>query len=37
MLKNVREQDLKLFVDLARDATVEEAEDTSLRVLVRPP
>ena len=34
MLKNVREKDLKLFVDLAQQATPEKAEDTSLRVLI---
>ncbi|MFL6946744.1 MAG: flagellar type III secretion system pore protein FliP [Xanthobacteraceae bacterium] len=33
-LKNVREKDLKLFVDLAQQATPEKAEDTSLRVLI---
>jgi len=34
MLKNVREKDLKLFVDLAQLPTPEKAEDTSLRVLI---
>ena len=34
MMKNVREKDLKLFVDLAQQATPEKAEDTSLRVLI---
>ncbi len=34
MLKNVREKDLKLFVDLAREATPARPEDLSLRVLV---
>src|SRR5215211_1540375 len=34
MLKNVREKGLKLFVDLAQQATPEKAEDTSLRVLI---
>jgi flagellar biosynthesis protein FliP len=34
MLKNVREKDLKLFVDLAQQATPEKAEDASLRVLI---
>jgi flagellar biosynthetic protein FliP len=34
MLKNVRDKDLKLFVDLAQQATPEKAEDTSLRVLI---
>src|SRR5215211_5325431 len=37
MLKNVREKDLKLFVDLAQQATPEKAEDTSLRMLILPP
>ena len=34
MLKNVREKDLKLFVDLAQLPTPAKAEDTSLRVLI---
>jgi len=34
MLKNVREKDLKLFVDLAHDARPERAEDMPLRVLI---
>jgi flagellar biosynthetic protein FliP len=34
MLKNVREKDLKLFVDLARQPEPEKAEDMSLRILV---
>jgi flagellar biosynthetic protein FliP len=34
MLKNVREKDLKLFVDLAQLPPPEKAEDTSLRVLI---
>ena len=34
MLKNVREKDLKLFVDLARQPLPEKAEDMSLRILV---
>jgi flagellar biosynthetic protein FliP len=34
MLKNVREKDLKLFVDLAQVPVPEKAEDTSLRILV---
>jgi flagellar biosynthetic protein FliP len=34
MLKNVREKDLKLFVDLAHEATPAKPEDLSLRVVV---
>jgi flagellar biosynthetic protein FliP len=34
MQKNVREKDLKLFVDMANDAKPEKPEDLSLRVLV---
>jgi flagellar biosynthesis protein FliP len=34
MLKNVREKDLALFLDLSRQPKPERAEDTSLRVLV---
>jgi flagellar biosynthetic protein FliP len=34
MLKNVREKDLKLFIDLARQPLPEKAEDMSLRILV---
>jgi len=34
MLKNVRDKDLRLFVDLAQEATPDKPEDTSLRVLV---
>jgi flagellar biosynthesis protein FliP len=34
MLKNVRDKDLKLFVDLSQQAIPEKAEDTSLRVLI---
>jgi flagellar biosynthetic protein FliP len=34
MLKNVREKDLQLFVDLAQQPKPEKAEDLSLRVLV---
>ncbi|KAJ0070754.1 flagellar biosynthetic protein FliP, partial [Bacillus altitudinis] len=34
MLKNVREKDLKLFMDLSRTPTPERPEDMSLRVLV---
>ena len=34
MLKNVREKDLKLFVDMSREATPARPEDLSLRVLV---
>jgi flagellar biosynthetic protein FliP len=34
MLKNVREKDLALFMDLSRQPKPERAEDTSLRVLV---
>ena len=34
MLKNVREKDIKLFVDMAREATPARPEDLSLRVLV---
>jgi flagellar biosynthetic protein FliP len=34
MLKNVREKDLKLFIDLARQPLPEKPEDMSLRILV---
>jgi flagellar biosynthesis protein FliP len=34
MLKNVREKDLALFLDLSRQPKPERAEDTSLRILV---
>jgi flagellar biosynthetic protein FliP len=34
MLKNVREKDLALFIDLARQGTPERPEDMSLRILV---
>jgi len=34
MLKNVRDKDLKLFVDLAQQAVPEKPEDMSLRVLI---
>jgi flagellar biosynthesis protein FliP len=34
MLKNVREKDLKLFSDLAKEKPPERAEDMSLRILV---
>ena len=34
MLKNVREKDLKLFVDMSREAAPARPEDLSLRVLV---
>jgi flagellar biosynthesis protein FliP len=34
MLKNVREKDLQLFLDLSREPKPEKAEDVSLRVLV---
>ncbi|HEY4920786.1 MAG TPA: flagellar type III secretion system pore protein FliP [Xanthobacteraceae bacterium] len=34
MLKNVREKDLKLFVDLAHEPTPAKPEDLSLRVIV---
>jgi flagellar biosynthetic protein FliP len=34
MLKNVREKDLKLFVDLAQQPTPDKPEDMSLRILV---
>src|ERR1700724_3446496 len=34
MLKNVREKDLKLFVDMAHEAAPAKPEDLSLRVLV---
>jgi flagellar biosynthesis protein FliP len=34
MLKNVRDKDLQLFMDLSREARPERPEDTSLRVLV---
>jgi flagellar biosynthesis protein FliP len=34
MLKNVREKDLKLFVDMSREAVPDKPEDMSLRVLV---
>jgi len=34
MLKNVREKDLKLFVDMSREAKPARSEDLSLRVLV---
>jgi flagellar biosynthetic protein FliP len=34
MLKNVREKDLKLFVDLSREPIPEKAEDTSLRIII---
>jgi flagellar biosynthesis protein FliP len=34
MLKNVRDKDLQLFMDMSREARPERAEDTSLRVLV---
>jgi flagellar biosynthetic protein FliP len=34
MLKNVREKDLSLFMDLSREPRPEKAEDTPLRVLV---
>jgi flagellar biosynthetic protein FliP len=34
MLKNVREKDLKLFVDLSREPEPAKAEDMSLRILV---
>jgi flagellar biosynthesis protein FliP len=34
MLKNVREKDLALFMDLSRQPKPERAEDTSLRILV---
>jgi flagellar biosynthesis protein FliP len=34
MLKNVREKDLALFLDLSRQPRPERAEDTSLRILV---
>jgi flagellar biosynthetic protein FliP len=34
MQKNVREKDLKLFVDMAKEPEPEKAEDMSLRVLV---
>jgi flagellar biosynthetic protein FliP len=34
MLKNVREKDLKLFSDLAKEKAPERAEDMSLRILV---
>jgi flagellar biosynthetic protein FliP len=34
MLKNVREKDLQLFMDMSREARPERPEDTSLRVLV---
>jgi flagellar biosynthetic protein FliP len=34
MLRNVREQDVKLFADIAKMPPVAEAKDTPLRVLV---
>src|SRR4051794_40393678 len=34
MLKNVRDKDLKLFVDLAQQAVPDKPEDMSLRVLI---
>jgi flagellar biosynthetic protein FliP len=34
MLKNVREKDLKLFMDMSHEATPAKPEDVSLRVLV---
>jgi flagellar biosynthetic protein FliP len=34
MLKNVREKDLKLFIDLSREPTPEKAEDTPLRIII---
>jgi flagellar biosynthetic protein FliP len=34
MLKNVREKDLQLFMDMSREARPERPEDTSMRVLV---
>jgi flagellar biosynthetic protein FliP len=34
MLKNVREKDLQLFMDMSREARPQRPEDTSLRVLV---
>jgi len=34
MLKNVREKDLHLFMDMARDARPEKPEDLALRILV---
>jgi flagellar biosynthesis protein FliP len=34
MMKNVRDKDLRLFVDLSREPRPERAEDTPLRVLV---
>jgi len=34
MMKNVRDKDLKLFMDLSRTPTPERPEDMSLRVLV---
>jgi flagellar biosynthetic protein FliP len=34
MLKNVRDKDLQLFMDMSREARPERPEDTSLRVLV---
>ena len=34
MLKNVRDKDLKLFVDLSQQAVPEKPEDMSLRVLI---
>jgi flagellar biosynthetic protein FliP len=34
MLKNVREKDIKLFVDMSREATPARPQDVSLRVLV---
>jgi len=34
MLKNVREKDLTLFVDMSREARPDKPEDLSLRVLV---
>lgn len=34
MLKNVRDKDLRLFTDLARETTPQSAEEVSLRILV---
>jgi flagellar biosynthetic protein FliP len=34
MLSNVRDKDLKLFLDLSRQPVPDKAEDTSLRILV---
>ena len=34
MLKNVRDRDLKLFSDLAREPALAEPENTSLRILI---